>query len=415
MNKLYYKIATAISTASLLAGSIVPGVYGSTTITITGNGSDSYNKADVEVDQTTYVSQINEANVQNTVYADASTGGNRANDNTGGDVSIETGDATSNVTIENSLNTNVAEVNPCCPGDTTLKITGNGSDSYNKIDVDINQEEETGTLIEQGNLANVNNWVDAYAGTGKNKANDNTGGDVSIETGDADIDVEISNALNANSATIGGSGSNDIDIEISGNGSDSKNKVYFDLDILTWLTQGNEANVQNTVYADAKTGKNKANDNTGGDVSIETGDADVNVDVSNLANFNSADLDACECVTDVDIKISGNGTDSKNKVDLDLEKILGVLQGNEFNCKNGVDACAEVYADAQTGKNKANDNTGDVDDPGIQTGDASVDVTVDNTANANVLGNADLPDFDFPDLEGLNVNGLILLLLAIFS
>src|SRR3989338_3142737 len=327
MNKLYYKIATAISTASLLAGSIVPGVYGSTTITITGNGSDSYNKADVEVDQTTYVSQINEANVQNTVYADASTGGNRANDNTGGDVSIETGDATSNVTIENSLNSNVAQVNPCCPGDTTLKITGNGSDSYNKIDVDINQEEETGTLIEQGNLANVNNWVDAYAGTGKNKANDNTGGDVSIETGDAD----------------------------------------------------------------------------------------VNVDVSNLANFNSADLDACECVTDVDIKISGNGTDSKNKVDLDLEKILGVLQGNEFNCKNGVDACAEVYADAQTGKNKANDNTGDVDDPGIQTGDASVDVTVDNTANANVLGDADLPDFDFPDLGDLNVNGLILLLLAIFS
>ncbi len=411
MNKFYYKIATAISTASLLAGSIVPGVYGATTVTITGNGSDSDNTANVAVDQTTYVSQGNEANVQNTVYADANTGGNKANDNTGGDVSIETGDATSNVTIENSLNSNVAEVNPCCPGDTTLKISGNGSDSDNEINADITTE----TLVEQGNEANVNNWVDAYAGTGKNKANDNTGGDVSIETGDADIDVEISNSLNANSATIGGGGSSDIDIEISGNGSDSDNDVNFALDVLTWLTQGNSANVQNTVYADAKTGKNKANDNTGGDVSIETGDADVNVDVSNLANFNSADLDSCECITDVEVKISGNGSDSDNEVNLELEKILGVEQGNEFDCKNGVDACAEVYADADTGGNKANDNTGDVDDPGIQTGDASVDVTVDNTANANVLGNADLPDFDFPDLGDLDVNGLILLLLAIFS
>src|SRR3989344_2219435 len=133
-------------------------------------------------------------------------------------------------------------------------------------------------------------------------------------------------------------------LQISGNGSNSDNTTNVTLTQTTTVVQENNAAVTNNVDADADTGKNDANDNTGGDVSIETGDAETNVDVSNTLNHNSADV-ACCLSGDTEVLISGNGTHSDNEVELEQESTTEVFQTNNAEVKN------DVYADADTGKN----------------------------------------------------------------
>ena len=157
--------------------------------------------------------------------------------------------------------------------------------------------------------------------------------------------------------------------------------------------QDNYAAVNNRVDADAETGENKANDNTGGEVSIETGDADVTVGVDNSVNFNWADAD-CGCLLeDVLVKIADNGSDTQNDITAGLGQGLTVFQGNVAGSglENFIDA------DADTGDNKAKDNTGDPgSDPSVETGDATTEVMLENSGNSNVYGGT--PDWDFPEL-----------------
>ena len=407
MNKLQKKVATAIATGALIFNSLAVPAFADVTVVISGNGSDSDNDATVDVDQSTTVVQENQANISNDVDATADTGNNDANDNTGGDVTIETGDADVDVEVTNSVNSNTASVN-CCNGDIDVLIEGNGSDSDNDVDVDV----DTTTSVFQENKAYIKNDIDADADTGNNDANDNTGGDVTIETGDAGVDVEVTNSANANWARVSGNdGGTSLSARILGNGSDSDNDIKIDFDRSVVVTQENQANIENYVDADADTGNNDANDNTGGDVSIETGDADVDVTIDNLVNFNWADVN-CGCFLDVFAKIAGNGSDSDNDIDVDIDDTLIVFQEN--SCKKSWGGwwrrskkpCLDnhVHADADTGGNDAEDNTGAPDgDPSIETGDADVDVTIDNSGNVNVFGEE--PELELPDfLGGFSIN-----------
>jgi hypothetical protein len=291
-----------------------------------------------------------------------------------------------------------------------IKVSGNGSDSDNKVDVDL----ENKTAVEQTNYADVKNEIDVKANTGDNEAEDNTGGDVDITTGDAGVVVDVKNMVNSNVASIGGSDGEDggsLDIEISGNGADSDNDVYVDLDNEVGVKQTNNADIENDIDVEAESGDNKAEDNTGGKVSIDTGDADVEVGVENKANFNGLNLDDC-CELSGELKISGNGSDSDNKIDLDVESLLAAEQDNDFDCADH-DSCADVEVDSNTGDNKAEDSTVGGDDPSIETGDAGTDVEVSTEANSNVLGDM---DFDLPELPDMDdLNGWILLLMGHFS
>jgi hypothetical protein len=423
MNKFVYKLTTAVSTAALLTGSVASVAFGTTTVTVSGNGSDSNNTANVTVSTTKQILQTNNADIENNVKINANSGDNDANDNTGGEVEIQTGDANVSSSVSNSANSNVANLS-CggCPGDTTVKITGNGSDSDNDVDVKVANVTE----LQQSNQADVENNIDVDANTGKNDAEDNTGGDVSIETGDAKAVVDIANMVNQNVASIGGEGDGgSLDVEVSGNGSGSDNDVDVELANVVEVLQTNNAEIENDVDVDANTGKNDAKDNTGGEVAIETGDADVEVDVENKANFNGLNLDDC-CELGADIKVAGNGSDSTNDVTVDLVSVLGAEQSNDFDCDGGKGGeysifsrgghrggdCNDIEVDSNTGDNDAKDNTvGNDEDPAIETGDAGADVEVSNEANSNVLG--DMGDFEMPELPDLDdLNGWVMLLLG---
>lgn len=406
MNKLYKQFVSVMATGSMLLNIVTP--VSAVTLEITGNGSDSDSEIKLDVDHTTSVVQSNNADVYNEIHASADTGGNNADDNTGGDVNIETGDATTEVKVENTLNSNTASVDCCQSQDVDVLISGNGSGSDNDVDLDMNDGKDGGTFVGQYNYADVTNKVYADSDTGDNDANDNTGGDVEVITGDASTSVSVSTTANANWAKVGGNGDGEggsVSLRILGNGSDSDNEIELDLDSALALVQSNVADVFNKVDADADTGDNDADDNTGGTVSIETGDADTTVEVDNMVNFNWADVD-CGCVFDVLAKIAGNGEDTDNDIKAYLDDTLEVFQDN---CgTQGVKTVQELYecelenkvdADADTGDNDADDNTGGVEgDPSIETGDASTDVGVSNSGNSNVFGSetpGDWPEFDF--------------------
>ena len=386
------QLLSVLASGAVMLNTVLP-VYAGTTVVLSGNGSDSNNTANLTLNSSTNVVQNNTANIENKIKAEAETGENDANDNTGGDVNVDTGNATVNVAVNNLVNSNSASVDCCPQGDINVLIDGNGTHSDNDVDLDQNST----INVFQDNYAYVKNDIDAEAETGENDANDNTGGSVSIDTGDAETNVEVSNTANANWAKVGGDGAQgELSARIVGNGSNSDNYIDLDLDSAILLKQDNDASLENKVKAEAETGENDANDNTGGDVSIDTGDAETDVSVDNLVNFNWADVD-CGCLLDLLAKIADNGTYTDNDIDLDLDDELEVFQDNECGyekkCKNDVDA------ESETGENDAKDNTeGDGEgDPSIDTGNAETDVDVSNSGNVNTYGVA--PDFDWPDFD----------------
>jgi hypothetical protein len=362
------------------------------TCTISGNGSHSSSDCKFEVKNDTNVLQSNKADIDNKVQVDASTGGNQAEDNTGGDVTIETGDVDVSIAVENQVNSNVAKIDGYFGGDYTAEITGNGTDSDNEVEFEVENEID----LTQKNKADVDNKVKVDAETGDNDAEDNTGGSVHIDTGDVDVDkIDIKNVLNANSATVEGTGSDtNLFLKIAGNGSDTDNEIDVDLDTDVTIFQKNKADVDNDVDVDASTGDNEAEDNTGevdGDPSISTGDVTVDVSIMTAANANAADVTGGADLGDVEIMVDGNGTDSDNEVELELDDDLDLTQRNRLEAENEVEDI-----DVETGDNDADDNTGG--SVNIETGDTDAHVEVSTTGNANVFGDVSVHDAEFDDI-----------------
>lgn len=385
MTNLHKNLVTAIATGAVLLSTVTP-VFADTTLTVAGNGSDSDNTVKLNQDNNVQVKQNNDATISNDINVKSDTGNNRASGNTGGDSTITTGAADSTVNVTNTANRNDAVVDPCnCTGDTTVKVAGNGSESNNTVKLN----EDNNVRVNQDNNANIHNNIDSKANTGGNRANDNTGGGASITTGDASTTTTVSNTANYNSAVVGGGNGNGngggVSALISGNGSYSDNTVKLDLGNDARVSQDNNAHFYNDIDSDAITGNNRANDNTGdGDVSVDTGAANSDVTVDNMANFNYADLDGCGCMNDLSADVHGNGTASDNRITFGSDSDLRVGQDNDSRFNN------DVNGTLKTGNNRTNDNTEFNGDPSVTTGDSSSDVNASNTGNVNMYGaNAD--------------------------
>lgn len=395
MTKFQKQILSVLATGAVFASMVAPAFADE--LVINGNGADSNSTINLVQKSNTTVVQNNTANVTNNVTANASTGSNDANQNTGGSVGIQTGNATVNTSVNNTLNSNWAKVQCCASnGNTTVNVTGNGAESRNKVTLN----ETSNNSVFQNNDAYVNNNVNSTAKTGYNDANQNTGSgsDVMISTGNASVDSNVSTRANVNQALIGGNGGNggSVVVLVDGNGFDSNNHVKLALNKDNLLTQNNSAYVDNNVKASAKTGGNDANQNTGADVGIGTGNASANATVDNSLNFNVANID-CGCITNLTAKVKGNGFDSTNKVEAKLTSDQAAFQDNVAELYN------DVHAKAKTGGNDANQNTGPAgSDPVlIFTGDATDGTSVKNWSNANVFGSIPL---DWPWLGTSNLH-----------
>lgn len=402
MTNITKKFATAIATGALFAQAVAPVAFAETTLEISGNGAGSDNNVTANQTSNTSVNQTNNANITNKVNAEANTGKNDANYNTGGNVTVKTGDATVNAHVSNNVNSNVAEVENCnCAQDTHVKVSGNGAFSDNDVEV----TNKNNVDLNQKNNADIYNKVNVDGNTGKNSAGFNTGGDVVVMTGDANTSAHVSTAANANWARIGsgGHGNGDVSLMILDNGAGSDNYISAYIKNETDLYQKNDADVTNKVDVDADTGRNDANFNTGdGWVIIDTGKATVDASIDNEVNFNAADVD-CGCVYDLLAKIAGNGanvghnydSDSDNKIRATLAHEQELDQLNFADLYNDLDAY-----DVSTGENEASKNTAGSDtDPAIFTGDASVTTSVENAGNSNILGDLGMPEVELPEVD----------------
>lgn len=267
----------------------------------------------------------------------------------------------------------VSLATPVLATGTTIEITGNGSGSDNSVAV----QQTSANNVSQSNSANVTNNVNADAKSGGNDASFNTGGNTTIDTGKASTNVDVANTLNSNSANVDCCASGNTNVKIDGNGAKSDNTVNLTQTHATNVNQTNSANVTNNVDANANSGGNDAKSNTGGDVTIKTGKASTDVDVSTLANVNSAKVGGGMGGSNpsASFVISGNGSGSDNKILAGLVSATNVGQDNSANVTNNVDA------DAKSGGNDAGFNTGG--DVAIMTGNASTGVEVDNAVNFN--------------------------------
>lgn len=403
MTKFTKRMVSALSAGAMLLSLSSP-VMAATTLEITGNGADSTSTVKLENTGATYVAQDNTAVVTNDIHTSSNTGENTASKNTGGGVTVMTGDASTDVKVANVLNTNTASVNCCSAQGVDVLVSGNGADTANKVEVATGKD----ISVYQDNLATVKNDVSAKTETGDNSAYKNTGGDVVVVTGDAKTSVDIATTANSNSASVGGEGGTTTsEARIIGNGADSNNSIKLGLGGTTYVVQDNRAEITNIVKeAKANTGDNKAIENTGGEVVIATGDATTTIGIDNMVNFNWASVD-CGCTTDLLAKVAGNGADTKNKIEAQLGGDLSVLQGKEQG-GNYSHLLNSISGGSESGDNSVMSSTGDPgSDPTVMTGDSASVVDVANSGNVNSYGvgiPSDWPSFQFgfelPNLSG---------------
>ncbi|HEY5600727.1 MAG TPA: hypothetical protein VIK81_01420 [Patescibacteria group bacterium] len=321
---------------------------GGITATNSGNGEDSTNEINLDINNNNVTTITNEGEIINNIDLSANSGDNETNYNTAGDNTIETGDASVIANVINTLNTTVAgsmytvnilgnlvgniilpeaeaaatDCTSCACGTSSVSAvnSSNGSDSTNNITSTTTNTNDTTQI----NYATINNNLDLDGNTGDNEANFNTAGENMIESGDVNISASVTNIANLNYAgspcdppvyivvinkigqwlgqliglpvgtlVLGDDGqlysvnsSGQLELINSSNGSGSTNNINADVTNTNNLTQTNIGTITNNINIDANTGGNEANYNTGGNSSIKTGDANIVLNVVNFLNSN---------------------------------------------------------------------------------------------------------------------------------
>ncbi len=169
-----------------------------------------------------------------------------------------------------------------------------------------------------------------------------------------------------------------LQININGNGTDSNNSAQFTISQQTSISQTNALDITNDVESNANTGGNTVSNNVG-DVTIQTGDITSSTSIVNEGGTNKATAGCDSChLGDVSATIAKNGTGSKTTLDLTAEQNTQVVQQNNAQVKNIVDA------DLNTGFNESKKNVGDSK---IRTGDITANVTYHNKVGKNIYKN----------------------------
>jgi hypothetical protein len=197
MHTTLKRIGAGIATTALLALSSAPAAFADDNVFLGGNGAFSDQNVHVSNSNSSNVSQSNNSNISNDVRNSLSTGGNRANFNTGGSVTIYTGEANATTQISNAAGSNVADVSNACgcnSGGANVAVSGNGAFSSNNVSVS-NWNRES---FIQSNRDYFRNEVVNNLTTGKNSADFNTGTDVTIYSGGANANTWLQNQAGSN-------------------------------------------------------------------------------------------------------------------------------------------------------------------------------------------------------------------------
>jgi len=194
----------ANSNALTLGSGAGNGNGGDTTLLIGGNGAESDNSIRLVDNNATTLNQTNNSTITNNIRTRSNTGDNTANFNTNGDVTVQTGDVDTGVSIDNMPNFNVADVADCgclAGGSLLAKEIGNGAFSRNRINATFGNT----LTVRENNRSTLRNNVDTVSNTGRNNASENTGdvfgllfSDPTVMSGSARTTTMVSNDGNVN-------------------------------------------------------------------------------------------------------------------------------------------------------------------------------------------------------------------------
>lgn len=200
MQQYKMKLASTVAAMTLMLTMSTPVI--ASDLEISGNGSGSNNTINVTNVCNVSVNQTSKTYAYVSVNASSNTGNNTANDNTGGDVTVDTGNATTSVNTTVSGGSNEATAPSCCGCEQSAPsalISGNGNNS----DSVVNDTNVHNTTLTQRTRTRARVKVKkAKAKTGNNSATGNTGsGLVEVLTGNANTTVDTtveggSNTLN---------------------------------------------------------------------------------------------------------------------------------------------------------------------------------------------------------------------------
>lgn len=247
-------------------------------------GANSVNANEYDLDQDVDIDVTNEAETDNIVNADVSTGSSEISMNTTVE-DIETGDVIGEVSFNTQLNSGgdslsldalmMQDISVDSENDTT------GANSENTNDVDIDNDVD----VDITNSAEVKNVLNADVSTGNNEVTQNTTvGDVT--TGDVIIIGDFETEVNSNSSVdLSGLSAPSVDASFTNDttGFSSLNENTLDVDNDIDIDIENESEVTNTATLDATTGNNEIKKNTTvGD--IRTGGVRFEINSTTTAN-----------------------------------------------------------------------------------------------------------------------------------
>lgn len=361
MNNIFSKVSV-LSAIGLMSSGVA---FASTSENVR-TGADSTNENDVEVEQEIDQDVDNHANILNNGNAEATTGGNSSNRNTGGG-EVDSGNADISGRLRNMVNTlesyfsgDFGDVD----WDLLNEITGSNSENENEVSVE--QEID----LDVDNRAELLNALGFFASSGENTASRNTGGG-EVRSGDAESGADILNRLNSGGGYEASFGDVHVASENSTTGADSENENDINVEQDVDVDVDNHANVVNTVMGSSTTGGNESNRNTGGG-KVDSGSATTSAKIENTINQGAQNSGVEFSDVHVDTSNSTTGADSENENDVDIE------QNADVNVDNHAEITNTVEQSASSGDNEASRNTGGGE---VSTGDASVSIDFSNSVN----------------------------------
>ena len=371
------------------------------------NLSQSASPAIKENSQT---NQENQAVINQGLEQSITTGGNSVSLNVGDSV-INTGEANASAEVINAVNTNlsgvaVKEINVAGDhqGDILLDFNSDFSKASDSAELKNSSSEAF-----QTNEATLENNLTLSANTGGNQASLNTGGDSSIQTGNAHVEAAVANLVNNNLAgnvllgivNIFGNLTGDIVVpsEALSSLDSSSPTVFTNLSDFSETFQTNNAQIENNLILEANTGENEANYNTGGASTIESGQATALVQTVNVVNNNLESGDwwlviinqagewlgrimgvpegvTCAASENAQLTVDENGEVTMGSAGTNQTQSQSTEQNNEAKLVNNLNL------KANTGRNQANGNTGG--DNIIKTGEAKIILNLINFVNNNI-------------------------------
>lgn len=296
---------------------------------VSANGTGVNSEVNMSNFEESTTFQENNAELGNNINLSSNSGDNNASLNTGGESEVDTGDANIVANVISFLNNNIAgnvvlgvvNIFGNLVGDIILpegafETDSLGSGSKNSSAV-TNTSSSSST---QTNQAEIENNLNLKANTGGNEAVRNTGGETRVVTGDANVEARTVNVTNSNieggnlwlviineagrwvgqimgasenSKVAGSEGmkivvdeKGNVSVQNSDNGASTDNNSEEVNENTTQTEQENNAKIVNNINLEANTGNNKANDNTGGNSKITTGDANIIANIINFVNNN---------------------------------------------------------------------------------------------------------------------------------